>query len=154
MTKTTHGHAKQGARSPEYRCWIDIKSRCQNPSHKMYPYYGGRGIKICVQWQNSFETFFSVVGPRPTPLHTIDRFPDNDGNYEPGNVRWATRQQQIDNRRTTRIVIVDGQNMSLTQACANLNVSRKMVSARLERGWPAAKALSTPAVFTRKAKNV
>lgn len=82
----------------EYQIWCGIKKRCFNSRSKAYPYYGGRGITMCAQWANSFESFLEAVGQKPSPLLTLDRA-NNNGNYEPGNVRWATRQQQALNRR-------------------------------------------------------
>ena len=92
-----HGQAKNGDRSPEYNCWLNMKQRCQNPSHPRYKDWGGRGIKVCNRWQD-FRNFFTDMGKKPGPEYTIDRI-DNDGNYEPGNCHWVTLQQQYDNRR-------------------------------------------------------
>lgn len=87
---------------PEYRIWSQIKGRCTNTKNKDYKYYGGRGIKLCELWMNSYEEFINSVGLRPSPDLTIDRI-DNDGNYEPGNVRWTTRRNQCLNRRKFKI---------------------------------------------------
>lgn len=79
--------------------WRAIKNRCYNAKLKCYGNYGGRGIRVCARWLNSFEDFCSDVGERPGSQYSLDRFPNNDGNYEPGNVRWATKSQQARNRR-------------------------------------------------------
>lgn len=94
---TKHGRA----RSIEFRTWHNIKQRCQNPGAASYKYYGGRGIKVCERWLASFEAFYEDMGPRPSPHHSIDRI-DVDGDYEPGNCRWATAKQQVDNRRMNK----------------------------------------------------
>lgn len=86
----------------EYGIWQMMRRRCTNPTHISYKHYGGRGIKVCEEWSDNktgFETFFAHIGPAPSRNHTIDRYPDNDGNYEPGNVRWATPKEQRANQR-------------------------------------------------------
>lgn len=85
-------------RTPEYRAWSLMKDRCLNPASANYPYWGGRGIKVHELWQRDFPAFFAHVGRRPSPKHSLDRI-DNDGHYEPGNVRWATKKEQRANQR-------------------------------------------------------
>lgn len=86
-----------------YKRWKSIKQRCTNPKNPSYKNYGGRGITMCAEWAASFERFFADVGECPGPGLSLDRI-DNDGNYEPGNVRWATNSEQMRNRRPLRRV--------------------------------------------------
>jgi hypothetical protein len=82
----------------EWSTWSAMKKRCNAPTAINYHLYGGRGITVCQEWMNSFEAFFAHVGQKPSPSHSIDRI-DNNGDYEPGNVRWATPKEQRANSR-------------------------------------------------------
>jgi hypothetical protein len=84
--------------TPEYVVWSNMIYRCETPKAANFHLYGGRGISVCAKWRHSFDAFFDDMGPRPTPSHSIDRI-DNDGNYEPGNCRWATKKEQRANQR-------------------------------------------------------
>jgi len=96
-----HGHRKRAeGPTPTYNSWAGMIQRCTNSNNKKWPEYGGRGISICDRWL-TFENFLADMGERPDGT-TIDRYPDNDGDYEPGNCRWATPKQQANNRRVAR----------------------------------------------------
>jgi hypothetical protein len=86
------------AYTPEYRSWLGAKKRCFNPNDKGFKNYGGRGIAMCQTWAKSFEEFYRYMGTKPSPTHSLDRI-NNDGNYEPGNCRWATAWEQSFNQR-------------------------------------------------------
>ena len=98
-TQLTHNQAGKKTRTVEYTAWAGMKDRCYNPKNIRWNCYGGRGIKVCDRWLNSFQNFFDDMGKRPGPEYSIDRYPNNDGNYEPSNVRWGTSKQQANNRR-------------------------------------------------------
>ena len=87
--------------SSEYSTWANMRSRCSNPNTNQYQDYGGRGIRCCDRW-NSFLNFAQDMGPKPTLQHTLDRYPNPDGNYEPSNCRWATRKEQAANKQKVR----------------------------------------------------
>lgn len=114
---TDHGkHRTHGMRhSREYAAWVGMKNRCLNGNDKDYPRWGGRGIKVCPEWINSFAAFYKHVGARP-PQSSLDRI-DNERGYEPGNVRWASPAEQNVNRRDTWVVVL-GERPYLSVAAA------------------------------------
>lgn len=119
--------------TPEYAIWNMMIQRCTNPNVKGFRHYGGRGIEVCERWL-SFANFYDDMGQRP-PKMTIDRI-DNDGNYEPGNCRWATRAEQARNMRRNINVTYQGQKMCLMDAAGLANVDARLAFARHKRGWP------------------
>lgn len=132
-----------GKRNPEYRSWQAMLARCLNPAAPQFANYGGRGIRVCQEWAASFDAFLDHVGPRPSMAHTIDRI-DPHGHYQPGNVRWATAIVQNNNRTDNRILIVDGERLTLAQAARRANLPLKTVWSRLKAGLSVDEALSRP----------
>jgi hypothetical protein len=126
--RVTHG-ASYG---PEYGAWKGIKRRCFNPKARNYRDYGGRGITMCQRWRDSFAAFFADVGPRPSADHSVERV-NNDGHYEPDNVRWATQAEQSRNRRNNRFVEALGERLTVTDWCARLGVCDKTLLNRIKR---------------------
>jgi hypothetical protein len=124
---------------PEYRTWENMKSRCQNPRHTAFQFYGGRGIKVCERWQ-VFTNFFADMGERPTLRHEIDRI-DTNGHYEPGNCRWATRKEQQNNIRSNRFVTIGSVRWNVVQWSEATGTSQRLISQRLSRGWPEREAV-------------
>lgn len=124
---------------PEYGVWAAMKRRCNNPNVKDYPNYGGRGIKVCDRW-NDFDAFYADMGSRPEG-GMIERI-NNDGNYEPGNVRWATRADQANNKRNSRLMSCNGKTQTVAQWCHELGLSVGAIHQRLKNGWSEERALS------------
>lgn len=120
---TTHGENRRGKMTPEYRAWSCMKSRCTNPNLKCYRNYGGRGIKMCKRWFNSFENFLSDMGRKPSDKHSLDRYPNINGDYKPSNCRWGTKKQQVEGRRNSIWVKFDGRNMILKDWATHLKIN-------------------------------
>jgi hypothetical protein len=93
-----HGDSHRGSITSEYRAWKGAKARCFNRKSPDFQAWGGRGITMCQRWKSNFSNFLSDMGRKPSPAHSLDRI-DNDGDYEPGNCRWATPKQQSNNSR-------------------------------------------------------
>lgn len=132
-------------RTPIYKIWHGIKSRCLENNENCAKYYD-RGIKVCQRWSESFDAFESDMGPRP-PGTSIDRI-DNNGNYEPGNCRWATTVQQNRNKRSNRLIEYNGTTQPLSVWAEKTGISRVTISDRLNRGWTIADALTKPSART------
>lgn len=130
---------KNPRRTKEYSIWASMKGRCQNPKDKNYHHYGARGIKVCERWQK-FENFIADMGPRPEGM-SLDRYPDNNGNYEPGNCRWATWAQQHRNTRRTHFITHLGRTLCLSDWAALAGESSAGLSSKI-RHHGEAKAMS------------
>jgi hypothetical protein len=117
--------------------------RCENPSDAAYANYGGRGITVCAQWHD-FMTFYTDMGPRPDPTYTLDRYPNNDGNYEPSNVRWATSKEQNQNKRNNRLLTLRNVTQCVAEWVRVVGIDRDIILYRVDHGWSDEKALTTP----------
>ena len=127
---------------PEYGIWMGMICRCNNKNSKSYKNYGGRGIRVCDEWRKDFWAFYRHIGKRPTRKHTVERI-DTNGNYEPGNVRWATRTEQA--RNTTKNVTLSHQGTTATVAewAERLGIRPTTIYYRLDHNWPIEKALNS-----------
>lgn len=133
----THGMSK----SAEYMTWRRMWSRCTNPIVDRYPRYGGRGISVCDQWK-SFEVFFKDIGVRPSPKHSLGRI-DNNGNYEPGNVRWEEPEQQNYNKKSTLRLNIGDKSIDMMEAVKITGQSRDAIVQRIKAGMPVDKVLAS-----------
>lgn len=143
-TRVAHGEARRSFKSPEYRTWSGMLSRCSNPNVQGYKNYGGRGIKVCKRWLK-FENFLADMGRRPSPKHTIER-EDNDLGYTPKNCTWLHHSKQSGNRRTNHRLVHSGLSMTITEWAKKLGLTQNLISNRLFRGWSVERALTTPAI--------
>lgn len=128
-----HGENPRSGPTPEYVSWFQMIQRCTNSRNKRWDRYGGRGIRVCAEWRASYRTFLADVGRRPSAEHSLDRI-NNDGDYEPGNVRWATRSQQLRNRRNSVYVDLDGLTLHASDAAERLRLTPRGLHSRLVRG--------------------
>lgn len=134
---TTHG----ASHTAEYRCWSSMIARCYNKNVRNYKDYGGRGISICDRWRHSFENFIADVGLKPTPGHSIDRI-DVNGNYEPGNVRWATQKEQCLNQRRGARLMHNGKHVSAYDIAEQYGLSAVTLYRKVKSGMTVEQAIS------------
>jgi hypothetical protein len=129
----------------EHGIWNSMRTRCFNPKYRLFANYGGRGISVCPRW-SKFVNFLADMGQRPAAL-TLDRI-DNDGNYEPANCRWATREQQNCNRRSAHLVEFRGVVVAFAEAhrLSNSPVSYTAAKSRVAKGWDLEAALTHPPI--------
>lgn len=125
--------------TPEYRSWQAMFKRCDNPNSEAYHHYGGRGIGICERWKE-FTNFLADMGHRPSMQHSLDR-KDNDGNYEPGNCRWATKEEQARNQRRNHILTMAGRSQCLAAWAKEFSIEPSKLRQRIRRGLSIEQAL-------------
>lgn len=132
IERTTHGKSK----ITEYNIWSHMKSRCNNSNNAKYKDYGARGIKVCPEWEGSFETFLQDMGRRPSHCHSIDRI-DVNGNYKKDNCRWALPTEQANNKRNHRVVEYEGVKIPLSLACKKTGINYRSALWRINnnKNW-------------------
>jgi hypothetical protein len=138
--------------SAEFKAWCDLRRRCSDPKVRNYHRYGGRGIRVCLAFDRSFEAFFSAVGARPGPAFSIDRV-NNDGHYScgkcdeciangwPANCRWATKGEQLSNKSDNLLLKIGNREQTAAEWADERGIDRALVYERLERGWTPEEAL-------------
>ncbi len=139
---STNRHGK--SRTPEYAAWIAIRRRCCDPTYQSYEDYGGRGVTMYDGWVHDFQAFLDYVGERPSPDHSIDRFPDNNGPYAPGNVRWANRNEQCRNRRSSKLLTMNGVSKTMVEWAEDFGIPYQMMKSRIRNGWSLERIKATP----------
>ncbi len=141
--KATHGYSRKHDMKSTYRVWVSMRQRCNNINNPEYESYGGRGIYVCERW-SSFKNFLEDMGEKP-PGMSIDRFPDQNGNYEKSNCRWATTGEQNRNTRRNHIITFNGETRCLTDWAEILGIRPVTLSGRLATGWSIERAFTTKA---------
>lgn len=122
---TRHGQS----RTPEYKAWGHMKERCGNPSTKHFESYGGRGIKVCEEWMD-FNKFIEDMGGRPSKIHSIERIDNNKG-YSKENCKWATKTEQMNNRRNCRRVVFNSEELTISQLSKKTGIARNTLNRRI-----------------------
>lgn len=155
-----HGHMRRDENgrqrpTPTYSVWLGMKSRCYRTTEPNYLRYGGRGIRVCDRWRNSFENFLADMGERPAGLHgkrakySIDRI-DNDGDYGPGNCRWATIAEQNRNRSDNQYITHDGVRLTVGDWAARMGIPATILRRRLQCDWPTERVLASGPVSVKR----
>lgn len=144
LIKRNVAMAKHGkSHSITYNTWGSMIARCCKKQSTKYPMYGAKGIKVCERWMD-FENFLADMGERPSTQYSIDRYPDRTGNYEPGNCRWATLEEQGRNKKNNRYLELNGERRCLSEWVEVTGLSRSTIRGRLKRGWTHERTLTTP----------
>lgn len=142
--RKTHGHKSDGKVSKLYRAWQSMKTRCYL-SLPVNHQYIRRGISVCPEWLNSFEAFAKHIGEPPSPNHTVERI-DNSKGYEIGNVKWATRKEQGNNKINNRRLTYANRTLTIAQWADEIGISESCIRLRLKRGWSVEKTVTTPKI--------
>ncbi len=138
----THGLS----RTREWHIWIDMIARCYNRNNKSYRRYGGKGVRVTERWRDDVTAFVADKGPAPSPKHSIDRWPDPNGDYTPENTRWATDTEQANNRRNNLRITWNGRTLTISEWSRELNMSESAIRQRLTlMKWTPERTFTTPA---------
>lgn len=133
------------ARTVEHAAWVGMSVRCYNPRSPSFRCYGGRGIKVCRRWRESFTAFLGDMGPRPKCKTSIDRYPNRDGNYEPTNCRWANAKEQGNNTNRNHFISYKGITLTMKQWAETLGLRYDTLAKRLNKlKWSPERALTNP----------
>jgi hypothetical protein len=141
-------HGESSKPTSEYRSWLAMKGRCCKPQSASYFRYGAVGITICDEWIDSYETFLSDMGRKPTSQHTIDRIDGSKG-YSPDNCRWATKREQAQNRSSTVYLTLGDITLPVIEWARNLGLHKSTILVRIRNGWSLEDALTTPSLLPR-----
>lgn len=136
--ETSFKHGMSGSRV--FSVWRSMIQRCHNPKDRSFHNYGGRGIRVCDEWRESFSQFIADMGARPEG-YDLDRI-DNDKGYGPDNCRWVSRQRNLNNRRNNRVIEFRGKSQTIAQWASELGMNYRTLNNRINRGWPISRALS------------
>lgn len=128
-----HGEARHDKRTKEYRAWKSMKVRCYNPKNTSYVNYGAKGITVCEMWRYSYENFLADVGRAPSDKHSLDRWPNPYGNYEPNNVRWAISEEQANNKTNNIILEYNGEKLTIAQWARKFGVPYNRIQNHITR---------------------
>lgn len=143
QNSTKHGLLKEN--HPTYRTWASMKNRCANEKDPNFKNYGARGIVVCDRWRESFAAFFEDMGAKPAGM-SLDRI-DVNGNYEPKNCRWATVEQQQNNKRNNALITVKGVTKTHSQWARELGIHHSTIGFRVRSGWTPEDAATKPGRF-------
>lgn len=146
----THGMHK----TSEYRSYRSMMARCYDPNATGYETWGGAGVTVWGEWRGKggFERWFAYIGPKPTPQHSIDRYPNKDGNYEPGNVRWATKQEQAMNRRNNIFFTLGERTAHISEWVVETGIKRETLMKRRRTGLSDEEALTMPINLSKRTR--
>ena len=143
-SNTVHGLSG----SVEYGHWKAMRQRCNDPKAEKYPKYGGIGVVVCERWDD-FAAFLEDMGPSPSTDCSLDRFPNRHGNYEPGNVRWASAVEQTRNRDCTVEVVFEGASVAIAELAERFSIPYGRLRSRLRLGWGVEDAIRKPVRLQR-----